>query len=577
MITTLRNLIDACGSKAGLMRWSLVLSFIASIAQGVAYALLFPLFRALVEDSDDVWRYFAAVAVLVVIDAALRFAETRLVTRIYIEVAFETRTNLGEQLKRMPLQSLAKRTTGDLNHVLVGNVNDVVAIAGGMFSVLINMIVAPSVTVAVTFFVDWRLALTMLVLFPLALPLYRLIRRQGAKDTRLTTEAHADTASHLVEYTQGLPVLRATQQIGPRAERLQGSLARLRQAQKEGVEIGTLPSVLMAALVQLGIVAVAAVAVALTFDDRLDAAAAVAVIVIAVRFSEPLSMFANMSVMFDFMQAAVERISEILAVPPLRTGGGPDEQAGAHVEFRHVTFNYDESDDVLHDVSFEVPERTLTAFVGPSGSGKTTVARLLTRFADPRDGVITVGGVDVRNLGQNRLMEQFSVVFQDVYLFDDTIAENLRLAKPTATDAEVVAAAQAANCHDFISMLPQGYDTQIGEIGGTLSGGERQRISIARAILKDAPIVILDEPTSALDTESEAAVQRAIDALVTDKTVIVIAHRLSTIVAADQIIVLEAGRVVEHGNHDQLVAGASRYGAMWDAQRSARQWQIVSA
>ncbi|MEM8746683.1 MAG: ABC transporter ATP-binding protein [Actinomycetota bacterium] len=577
MITTFRQLIDACGSKADLMRRSLVLSFLSAITQGLAYALLFPLFRALVDDSDDVWRYFAALVGLIVIDAALRFAETRLVTRMYIEVAFETRSDLGQQLKRMPLETLAKRTTGDINHVLVGNVNDVVAIAGGMFSVLINIIVAPSVTVAATFFVDWRLALAMLVLFPLALPLYRLIRRQGARDTRLTTEAHADTASHLVEYVQGLPVLRATRQVGARAERLQSSLRRLRDAQREGVEIGTIPSVLMAALVQLGIVVIAAVAVGLTLDDRLDAAAAVAVIVIAIRFSEPLAMFANMSVMFDFMQAAVERISEILSVPPLPTGVGGHEPAGAQVEFRDVTFAYDGSDDVLHDVSFQVPERSLTAFVGTSGSGKTTVARLLTRFADPRHGVITVGGVDVRDLAQERLMNEFSVVFQDVYLFDDTIAENLRLAKPAASDAELVAAARAANCHDFISALPQGYETTVGEIGGALSGGERQRISIARAVLKDAPVVILDEPTSALDTESEAAVQRAIDALVADKTVIVIAHRLSTIVAADQIIVLEAGRIVERGDHDRLLGEDGRYAQMWHAQQSTRHWQIVSA
>ncbi|MEM1332186.1 MAG: ABC transporter ATP-binding protein [Actinomycetota bacterium] len=577
MIRTLRQLIDACGSKAHLMRRSLWLSFASAIVQGLAYALLFPLFRALVDDSDDIWWWFGAVAGLIVIDGALRFVETQIVNRIYLEVAFETRTELGEQLKRMPLERLASRTTGELNHVLVGNVNDVVAIAGGMFSVLINMIVAPSVTVLATFFVDWRVAVAMTVLFPLSLPLYRMIRRQGVTDTRVTTEAHADTSSHLVEYLQGLAVLRATQQVGQRSQRLQDSLARLREAQRIGVEIGTLPSVLMAALVQLGTLAVVGLAAGLAVDGSLDLGAALAIIVIAIRFSEPLSMFANMSVMFDFMQAAVEQISAVLSEPALPTGSGPRDIATATVEFRDVTFAYAGGDDVLDSVSFSVAPGALIAFVGASGSGKTTVARLLTRFADPGDGTVTIGGVDVRDLDQQELMSQFSAVFQDVYLFDDTIAENLRIAKPDATDAELVAAARAANCHEFISALPDAYDTTVGEIGGSLSGGERQRISIARAILKDAPIVILDEPTSALDTESEAAVQRAIDALVADKTVIVIAHRLSTIVAADEILVLDAGRIVERGDHDTLLAADGRYARMWRSQRAARQWQTTSA
>ncbi|MEM9133904.1 MAG: ABC transporter ATP-binding protein [Actinomycetota bacterium] len=577
MLTTFRNMIEVCGSQSHLMRRGLIFAFLAAVVQGLAYGLLFPLFAALVDGSDDVWWYLGAIIGLIVLDGFFRYGESVSGWRVYIQVSDETRSNLGEQLKRMPLQQLARRQTGDLNSVLTGNVNDVVAIAGGLFGVVINTIVAPLVTIALTFFIDWRLAVAMLVLFPVAIPVYRVIRANGARENRISAAAHADTASHLVEYTQGLAVLRATRQVGPESVRLQDSLTRLREAQVKGTKLGTLPSIIISAIVQLGIIAITALAIRFVLGDSLGVAAILAIIVVSIRFSEPLALFANLSVMFDFMEAAVERIGELMAVQPLPTADGDDEPDGTRIVFDDVTFAYDQTDeDVLRGVSFEVPERSLTALVGTSGSGKTTITRLLTRFADPQGGAVTVGGVDIRTMSTEQLMQQFSVVFQDVYLFDDSVRENIRLAKSDATDEEIVAAAKAANCHQFISELPNGYDTGVGEIGGALSGGERQRISIARAILKDAPIVILDEPTSALDTESEVAVQRAIDTLVEDKTVIVIAHRLSTIVAADNIIVLEAGQIVEEGGHEQLLAQDGRYTEMWDAQRSVRQWRITA-
>ena len=241
--------------------------------------------------------------------------------------------------------------------------------------------------------------------------------------------------------------------------------------------------------------------------------------------------------------------------------------------FDAVDFSYHgQAQQALDNVSVRIPGKSMTAIVGLSGSGKTTMTKLMMRYADPQKGMIRIGGADIRNMTQEYLLSRFAVVFQDVYLFDESIIENIRMARPDADDEAVKEAAKAAYCHEFIERLPHGYETGVGDIGGSLSGGERQRISIARAILKDAPIVILDEPTAALDTESELAVQKAIDTLVRDKTVIVIAHRLSTIAGADKILVIEAGKLVEQGAHKALLDRKGRYHDLWQAQLRTKAW-----
>ncbi len=578
MRDTFRKMLEICGSHAYLMRRALVLAFLAAVCQGLAYAGLFGFFDALFAGSETVWWWVGAIAFFIALDAALRYLGTRAEWRIYIDVADEVREDLGGQLRRMPAEQLSARRTGDLNMVLTSNVQDVVSIAGSLYSVVIISIVAPSVTILATLFVDWRIALALLVVFPVAVPVYMAIRRRGSRATRESNEAHADVASQLVEYSQGLAVLRATRQVGARSDRLRDSLRTLRETQATGNELGTWPSILMSTIVQVGIVAVTAFSAAFVLDSSLEASVVFALVAISVRFSEPLALFANLAVMFDFMEAAIERIAELLAVAPLSVEKRTADINDAEMALEGVSFGYaGGSAPVLKDLTVNFPPQSLTALVGSSGSGKTTVTRLLTRYADPQQGTVTLGGVDIRTLEPAELMRHISVVFQDVYLFDDTITENIRLARPDATDAEIEAAARAANCYEFVSRLPQGYDTTVGEIGGALSGGERQRISIARAILKDAPIVILDEPTSALDTESEVAVQQAIDALVRDRTVIVIAHRLSTVVAADRIVVLDDGRLTQEGTHTELMAQGGRYADMWAAQQSARRWRIAGS
>ncbi|MEM7331392.1 MAG: ABC transporter ATP-binding protein [Chloroflexota bacterium] len=585
MMLIYRNMMHIAGSMAGVLRASIIITMISALVQGITFAMLYPLFKELIYPRGDGGRQLLILGsifiILVLIDAALRFVIFRYDWESYIKAGYELRIKLGTQMRNIPLESLIAQKVGELNVVLSGHVDYVIIVLTGLYNIVLYTIIAPLITLLITFFIDWRLALALAVIFPFMIPIYRNIRAVAARGYHSSAAAHEDVTSNLIEYAQGLAVLRSTRQVGAQSVRLQASLDNLLEKQSAAQTLKTVPNLLISTLVQVGILVVTLLGLLWVVDGSLNVAIMLALFAIMVRYSETLAMFGQLATMFDIVEASLARIDDLLAIEPL-----PVKQPQARIErfeitFSDVDFEYaadgvsNEGGRVLHDISFTLPERSLTALVGPSGSGKTTITKLITRFADPQNGAVKIGGVDIHSLEQVELMQHISVVFQDVYLFDDSIRNNIRMARPTATDAEVEAAAEAANCHEFITRLPDGYNTTVGEIGGALSGGERQRISIARAILKDAPIVLLDEPTSALDTESEVAVQRAIDKLVADKTVVVIAHRLSTVVAADQILVLEDGRLVECGGHDDLLAVENgRYSAMWAAQQQARRWKV---
>ncbi|MEL6763140.1 MAG: ABC transporter ATP-binding protein, partial [Cyanobacteria bacterium J06607_6] len=542
MLKTYRRMMNVAGAYKPQLQKALLLSVIASILQGIIFALFFPLLSALMARpiaAQRVWVLLALFGVLVVVEGLLRWQELDFSWLTSTDVAHNTRLRLGQQLRRIPLQALNRRQSGDLNVVMNGNVSELVMWIGSLSTLVIQTVVVPSVIVLITLLIDWRLAIALLVTFPLAIPVYRQMRSRVKRTLREVAAANADTASRVVEYAQGLPVLRATQQVGVRSQRLQAALEHQRAAQAQGQRLVSLPLITMATLVEVGILVVIGLGVLFILQGSLSIPALLALIVIAMRFTEPVAQLVGLTSIFDLMEIGLERIEAVMQIPALPVQRPPAQLTRFDITFDQVSFHYAEQTAwALRDVSFQAPVRSLTALVGPSGSGKTTITRLISRFADVQEGAIRIGPVDIRQVEPADLMRSISVVFQDVYLFDDTILNNIRMAKSEATDTEVEAAARAANCHDFIARLPQGYDTRIGDIGGALSGGERQRLSIARAMLKDAPIVLLDEPTSALDTESEVAVQEAINRLVVDKTVIVIAHRLSTTVGADLILVL---------------------------------------
>lgn len=579
--TTYRQLLDAVGPARARLRRSLIGLFAAAVGQGLALACIVPLFSALLtrRDFDAALAWLAAATALMVLSSVLRWrAQGFDFDGQMAQATHRLRTRLGAQLRRIPLEVLQDKRTGEMNSMVLNNVDENLLTTLTILNLIFIAVVTPLATAVALLAVDWRMAVALLLVFPVIVPLYRWRRPALGRGKRILGEAHQQANADVLEYMQGLPVLRAACQAGVKADRLAATFKRLEDIQVYGHRKGAKPNIVVASIVEVGLLFVLAVGVLFVIGGSLDVAVLAALLVIMARFFEPLSTFILYTAILEMIETALERIEALFAIAPLDQGSPPAEPMRHDIAFDGVTFRYaNAAAPSISDFSATLPERSLTALVGPSGSGKTTLTRLLLRHFDPQAGSVRIGGVDLRSIPVDRLHELISVVFQDVYLFDDTVMNNIRMARPEATDAEVRAAAEAAQCLDFITRLPHGWETRLGDIGGRLSGGERQRISIARALLKDAPIVILDEPTAALDTESEISVQRAIDALVSHKTVLVIAHRLSTIVGADQILVLEDGRLAESGRHDALLAAGGRYRRMWEAQQRVKHWHVTAA
>jgi ATP-binding cassette, subfamily B, bacterial IrtB/YbtQ len=570
---------EIAGKYAGSYKLTLVYYIIAYVMQGLVYLSIYPLFRALFSspvDKEGAWKWLGLMAAFALINGLARWnAHDFDYTDKIAEVMHTMRVKLGQKLRTMPLEILNSYKTGDLNSSLSSSVDESVMMMGMISGVFLEIVVTPTVVVLGTFFIDWRMALIMLAVIPLAVPLYHLKRKSAIDDKTNLALASSELESDIIEYIQGLPVLRITNQVGHNASQLQTGIVDVRDIQRaslwgSNILLMALDMLIIAALIFISVMGSIWVG-----EGTISIAAVAALLIIVSRLMEPLSLFLAITTALDIMVAGFRRVKSIMGIEPLEVMEPRKMSESFDVQFNNVIFSYlGQEEQVLQSVSFSIPKESMTAIVGSSGSGKTTITKLMMRYGDPIDGSITIGGVDIRRMSQEELLSIFAVVFQDVYLFDESIIENIRMAKPDASDDEVMEAAKSAYCHEFIERLPDGYDTMVGDIGGSLSGGERQRISIARAILKNSPIVILDEPTAALDTESEVAVQKAINTLVEDKTVIVIAHRLSTIAGADQILVIDNGKLVEEGTHNDLLVLQGKYYAMWSAQQRTKKWHM---
>ena len=490
---------------------------------------------------------------------------------VYNEVK-TTRLSLAERLRKLPLGYFGKRDLADLTETIMGDVNRMEHVWSHVLGYLYGAYISTAIIAVCLLVYDWRLAIACLWGVPVAFGLLFGSRKIAARNAERTKKAAVRVSDGIQEALENVREIRATNQEDRYLNGLNQKIDEHERVTIQG-ELGTGLFVNAASVImRLGVATTILVGANLILSGSIDFMLLFLFLLVITRvyapFDQSLALIAEMFV----SQVSADRMNEIYDTPTAE-GAEKFEPKGHDIVFEHVGFSYDEK-EVLHDVSFTAKEGEVTALVGPSGSGKSTCARLAARLWDISKGVIRVGGVDISTIDPEVLLRDYSMVFQDVVLFDDTVMENIRLGKRGATDEEVRAAAKAANCDEFVHRLPQGYNTPIGENGAKLSGGERQRISIARALLKDAPIVLLDEATASLDVENETRVQGALSRLLVGKTVLVIAHRMRTVEAADKIIVLADGRVAEEGTPAELMNKNGLYHRMVDLQRQSAGWRL---
>ena len=571
LLTTYTGLINAAGKQKKILIRSLIYTVISSCLFGVSLVLLYPLFAALeAKNITATLTHLIIVVVLLVGSFIFKVLCERYDADGYSTLAVtELREKLGNKLSHISLDYLSQFRSGEINYLMMQSVNEAAVFTFMLLNIIITGVVIPlSAAIALLFF-SWQLSLMMLLVFPMAIPLYLWRRKAYRRGFSILAEANAKLKGEAVEFVQGLDVLKSTGQTEEKMTEFVKVTTDVANILRIGTKKGEKPNLIITIVIQAGLILIISLGAYLVNAATISYLLLACVLLIVARSTDVLNFFVQMSSMLESLVIGYEKLQELLNAPSLPEKKAEIMPEHYNIEFERVNFSYRGQDKyVLNNISLHIPEKALTALVGASGCGKTTITKLILRFADVVSGSIKIGGIDIRDMSQSQLMSLVSVVFQDVYLFQDTIINNIRMAKLSASDEEVIEVCKQANCHEFIQNFRDGYQTQLNDIGKSLSGGERQRISIARAILKNAPILILDEPTAALDTENELAVQKVINKLVQGKTVLVIAHRLSTIIGAKQIVVIDKGEIVESGTHQQLLQQNGIYKEFWHLQQN---------
>lgn len=584
MLEALKRIVAWTGPMKRRLIWGCVCSFFMTWA-GACPVFIAAWMLGLVADSaksgiplDPMvpWEALAAIAVSIVLRFIFSYGKNRLQESIGYEVAAQDRIEIGERLKHVPLGYFSKVKTGDILATATTELGVLELQGMKMVDAVINGYISVFAIVCFLAFMSPLAALISLAGVGLsALALWGINR----KSARLTPKAHEATerlAGAIVEYMRGLATAKSYGRENTAMEPMAEAIDDL-SAKRIDIEYGFTPlNVAHLSAIKLTSVGVVAVAAFAALAGQMELWVFIALALFSFTIFAGVENVNDSAHMLGDLNDILGKLEKLKAAPVIDENGQEVALTHTGIEFDHVDFSYEkDGKQILRDVSFSIPEGTTCALVGPSGAGKTTIANLMARFYDVDGGCIRVGGRDVRELTCDSLLENFAMVFQNVYLFDDTVAANIGFGRAGATREEIEEAARRACCYDFIMELPQGFDTRVGEGGAALSGGQKQRISIARALLKDAPIIILDEATASVDPENEALIQHAIAELTADKTVVAIAHRLATIRNADQILVVDGGGIAQRGTHDDLMRQEGTYRRFVEIREASEGWKIA--
>lgn len=582
MIALMKRILNVAGGYKGRIQLAFVFSFLKSLLAKAPIGMAFLVLTAFLDGSAGsrlCLTMGAAMAICLVMQVLCQHAADRLQSAAGFMVFAEKRMELGAHLRKLPMGYFTEGNIGKISSVLS---TDMVFIEENCMTALADMmsyIFAEAIMLSFLFVIHPWLGLAGCALMLLVLAIAKGMRREGLEDSDIRQAQSENLTEAVLDFAEGIGIIKTYNLLGEKSAELTENFRESRKTSIDFEENHAPWQRRLNLVFGLGVAVVVALTLFLRSRGLLDSSLAVGVMLFVFDLFGPMKALYGQSSRLTVMNSCMDRIEEVFAEAELSDKGTahiPARSGGPEVEFRNVSFAYGEK-ETLHDISFCLEKNQMAALVGPSGGGKSTIASLLARFWDVKSGQVLVRGVDIRDIPLSELMNHISMVFQRVYLFQDTIYNNIAMGRPDASREEVIEAARKARCHDFIMSLPDGYDTVVGEGGESLSGGEKQRISIARCILKDAPIVILDEATASVDADNESYIQQAISELCKGKTLLVIAHRLNTIRHANQIFVVAEGQIVQRGVHEELMREEGIYRKFVSVRENSQGWNSRSA
>ena len=580
MFKTLKQFFDFCNKED---RNKLYLAIALGVVKAIFAALRMPAIAVVVQGLIEgqltmkhLWLSLSIMVVSVLGQFLINLKTTMLQCEAGYHSCAHKRIEIAEHLRYLPMGFFNRNSLGAITNVTTNTMESLADIATRIVMITTQGILTTAVITCFVFAFDWRIGLVLAAGIVLYIIFNAVMQQATRPAAPRKHRADEDLVAQVIEYVQGIAEVKNYSMTDDTAKKLDAAIIE-KQGADTHLEYTVIPWVTMQNLAtKMTGVVMCILSLKLYFAGSMPLLYCIMMMVASFMVYESLDSMSSFTALMRNIHIAVTKTKEILDMPPMDIDGAEIEPSKRDIELKNVGFSYDKK-KIIDGVSLRIPEKTTTAFVGPSGGGKTTLCHLMARFWDVQEGEVLLGGKNVKDYSFDSLMKNFSFVFQNVYLFEDTIANNIRFGEPEASMERVIEAAKKAKCHDFIMSLPNGYETVIGEGGASLSGGEKQRISIARAIMKDAPIIILDEATANVDPENETELTAAIEALTKEKTIIMIAHRLKTVRHADQIFVIDNGHIAQKGTHDDLMEQDGIYKSFVEGRQEAASWKIVSA